>query len=448
MPRPDGSYENGEAAPAQYGPGYVWDDRFGTFIPRELAQLDYQGAQADARTRGENADQRYGLPGATNNPAAIPGGGGPYSNEPALAGLRPQTLANVAALPPTPSATPGPRPNGAGFIPSVTSTGPNINTLQSNAIDSAPVTPGTMNSPDGRPTIAPAGGGSVTLTPSPGMNPEQGMVNVNQGPGTGGAASAGSASLTGHRFRVRMPDGTEKEFTGITPDLDAALKAGGAPLDPVSGQPMKLTNWNGGYLADGLPLNVIFGDGWQPGQLNSLLDQQFDGTLLAGYDKKFSWDPSTIKDDPAYQFQLQQGEQGVQRGAAANLSLLSGKTLKDLERFRTGLVSNFETDSYNRAAQDYERDYNIWSNTQGNRFNRLASISGLGQTATNNLNSASSNYGANAGNIIANTGNQNADLLTQAGNARASQFAANGNIFGNPGQSLADIYALSQLRRN
>ena len=253
-------------------------------------------------------------------------------------------------------------------------------------------------------------------------------------------------------LRVRMPDGTTRDFNSITADLDTVLRAGGIPIDPISGQDMALTTPfgpGGGYLVDGLPLNVVLGQGFLPGQLQKLLDQSFEGTLMASYPGQFNWDPSKIAEDPGYQFALAEGEKGIERGASANLSLLSGKTLKDLERFRTGLASTYSNNYYDRADRDFARDYNVFENTQGNRFNRLAAVSGLGQTAINQLDAAGSNYAGNAGNIQVNTGNQNADLITQAGNARASQFASQGNTWANfnPTGNLSDLALLDRYMR-
>lgn len=81
-----------------------------------------------------------------------------------------------------------------------------------------------------------------------------------------------------NQLEVDMPDGSYKLFFGITTDLDAALKAGGRPKRPdlvIGGNVTPqgyyvLTTFEGGWLLDGCPLNVIFGQGWLPGQQEAL----------------------------------------------------------------------------------------------------------------------------------------------------------------------------------
>jgi hypothetical protein len=81
-----------------------------------------------------------------------------------------------------------------------------------------------------------------------------------------------------NQLEVDMPDGSFKLFYSITSDLGAALAAGGRPKKPdiiVSGSVIPqgyytVTTFMGGYLLDGCPLNVIFGQGWIQGQQEAL----------------------------------------------------------------------------------------------------------------------------------------------------------------------------------
>jgi hypothetical protein len=98
--------------------------------------------------------------------------------------------------------------------------------------------------------------------------------------------------------------------------------------------------------------------------------------------------------DPSYQFRLGEGMKALERSAAARGGLISGGALK--------------------AAQRYGQDFA--SNEFGNAYNRLASMAGIGQTATNNMGAATGNFGTNAGN-----------LMTGAGAARASGYVGGAN---------------------
>jgi hypothetical protein len=98
--------------------------------------------------------------------------------------------------------------------------------------------------------------------------------------------------------------------------------------------------------------------------------------------------------DPSYQFRLGEGMKALDRQAAARGGLISGGALK--------------------AAQRYGQEFA--SNEFGNAYNRLASMAGLGQTATGAMGGAAGQFGANAGN-----------LMTGAGAARASGYVGGAN---------------------
>jgi hypothetical protein len=98
---------------------------------------------------------------------------------------------------------------------------------------------------------------------------------------TEGLAGLGSPN----QLAVEMPDQTIRMFYGISTDLGAALSAGGRPQRPYDGTSMQgqspqwgvspngyytVTQFMGGFLLDGCPLNVIFGQGWLPGQQAAL----------------------------------------------------------------------------------------------------------------------------------------------------------------------------------
>lgn len=134
--------------------------------------------------------------------------------------------------------------------------------------------------------------------------------------------------------------------------------------------------------------------------------------------------------DPGYQFRLDQGNKGVQASAAAQGGVLSGGTLKALARFNS-----------DEASQEYGAAYNRYQTDTTARYNRLASIAGVGQTATNSTIAASeSNTATQAAGTAAIANNINA-----AGNARASSYVNAGNAVGSAANSLGSYYALKSL---
>lgn len=98
--------------------------------------------------------------------------------------------------------------------------------------------------------------------------------------------------------------------------------------------------------------------------------------------------------DPSYQFQLSEGMKALDRTAAARGGLLSGATLKGAQRYGQGL-----------ASQEY-----------GNAYNRLASMAGLGQTATGAMTGLGSQFASNQG-----------ENYMGAANARASGYMGGAN---------------------
>lgn len=119
--------------------------------------------------------------------------------------------------------------------------------------------------------------------------------------------------------------------------------------------------------------------------------------------------------DPGYQFRLQQGQNALQQSAAAQGGLLSGAAAKALSKYNQNFASN-----------EYQNAYNRFTNDQNNRFNRLATLAGVGQTATNQLGNAGQNY--------TNAANQN---TLYSGAARASGYTNQANALGSGLGSLS-----------
>jgi hypothetical protein len=98
---------------------------------------------------------------------------------------------------------------------------------------------------------------------------------------------------------------------------------------------------------------------------------------------------------PDYQFALQQGTQAMQRSAAAGGTLISGGQLKAGQEFGQGL-----------ASQQY-----------GNYYNRLLSLSQLGQSAASGISNSAIQSGAQIGNSIQAGGQATASGIVGSANA-------------------------------
>lgn len=112
-----------------------------------------------------------------------------------------------------------------------------------------------------------------------------------------------------------------------------------------------------------------------------------------------------IYNDPSYQFRLQQGQDAIQSGAAAQGGLLSGATLKALQGYGQDM-----------ASQEYSNAYNRFNADQTNQYNRLSNLVGIGQNAS----AQQGNFGAQTAQAIANN-------TMAGGDAKASGYIGNAN---------------------
>lgn len=142
--------------------------------------------------------------------------------------------------------------------------------------------------------------------------------------------------------------------------------------------------------------------------------------------------------DPGYQFRLSEGNKAIERSAAARGGALSGGAVKAAERYSSGL-----------ASQEYQNAFDRYVNQQTNKYNKFASLAGVGQIAANTATAAGQNYANNAGNILMGSAGNIGDLATQAANARASGYIGSANAWGgalgNIGNTAMNTVLLSQL---
>lgn len=153
-------------------------------------------------------------------------------------------------------------------------------------------------------------------------------------------------------------------------------------------------------------------------------DQNY-GSLM----RRFSMED--FEADPGYAFRQQEGMKGIEGGAAARGSLLSGGALKAIQKYGQDL-----------ASQEYGNAYGRYNADQTNQYNRLAGLVNTGQGATNQLTNAAGNLGSNLSSNIIGAGN--AQAAGQIGQANAWNQAIGGisnayqnnqlmNLIRNPG---------------
>lgn len=112
-----------------------------------------------------------------------------------------------------------------------------------------------------------------------------------------------------------------------------------------------------------------------------------------------------FQQDPGYAFRQSEGMKALERSAAARGNLMSGSTMKGIQRFGQDL-----------ASQEYQNAFNRYQTERAAKLNPLQSLMGSGQSAANTLTGAAGQMGQNE-----------ASNLYNAGQARASGYIGQAN---------------------
>jgi hypothetical protein len=152
------------------------------------------------------------------------------------------------------------------------------------------------------------------------------------------------------------------------------------------------------------------------------------GNLQAGmqpggaYNSPFT--AANFQNTPAYQFQMQQGQQGINQQMASQGLTLSGAQAQGLSSFNQGL-----------AATQYQQQYSNAMNQQQQQFSNQNTLSAQGQAAA-------SNQAANIGGAASNISN----LTVGAGNIQASGILGVGQAAGGALTSLGQQSYMQHLQ--
>jgi hypothetical protein len=118
-----------------------------------------------------------------------------------------------------------------------------------------------------------------------------------------------------------------------------------------------------------------------------------------------SFGAEQFQQDPGYAFRQSEGMKALERSAAARGNLMSGSTMKGIQRFGQDL-----------ASQEYQNAFNRYQVERSAKLNPLQSLMGSGQSAANVLTGAAGQMGQNE-----------ASNLYNAGQARASGYIGQAN---------------------
>jgi hypothetical protein len=128
---------------------------------------------------------------------------------------------------------------------------------------------------------------------------------------------------------------------------------------------------------------------------------------------------------PGYDFRLRQGQQANLMASNVTGGAVSGNALRSLQDY----TQNF-------ASGEYANAFNQFQTQRGNIFSNLRDIANFGMTAT-----------TGQANAMIGTGTNIASLTSAAGNAQAASQIAQGNIYGNTVQGIANAGAYYGMNR-
>lgn len=113
----------------------------------------------------------------------------------------------------------------------------------------------------------------------------------------------------------------------------------------------------GSPVSKGLALSNVFSGLGQDRAIKSALAQQKNA--LAQAQQNIEFNPEDYINSPDYQFQLEQGQQAMDRANAARGGFFSGNALREAQQFGQGLASGFYNDAFSRRQQETDRLNNL-----------------------------------------------------------------------------------------
>jgi hypothetical protein len=141
-----------------------------------------------------------------------------------------------------------------------------------------------------------------------------------------------------------------------------------------------------------------------------------------------------FEQDPGYAFRQAEGMRALERSAAARGNLLSGNTMKGIQRFGQDL-----------ASQEYGNAFNRFQIERAARLNPLQSLMGAGQSASNVMTGATGAAGQNIGQMQLGAGQARASGYVGQANALAGALQGIGSAASSFPLYQAQIGALNRM---
>lgn len=146
--------------------------------------------------------------------------------------------------------------------------------------------------------------------------------------------------------------------------------------------------------------------------------------------------------DPGFQFRIDTANKALSRSAAAKGGALGGGQLRALSGLNQNLASQEYQNAYGRYANDrqdfnqnqlarygmFNDSRNEFYQNQGNQFNRLASLAGIGQSTANGLGNQRENLGRSLGENVMAGANANAAGIVGGYNSQRDMVSGVGKL--------------------
>jgi hypothetical protein len=142
------------------------------------------------------------------------------------------------------------------------------------------------------------------------------------------------------------------------------------------------------------------------------------------YAKEFGM--QQFQQDPGYAFRLSEGMKALERSAAARGGLVSGATMKGIQRFGQDL-----------ASQEYANAFNRYQIERNAALNPLQSLAGMGQTTAQQIGQAGMMAGQNMGQTMMGAGAARASGYVGQANALNQALGTGLNFY--QGQNYLDV---------
>jgi len=141
-----------------------------------------------------------------------------------------------------------------------------------------------------------------------------------------------------------------------------------------------------------------------------------------------------FKTDPSYAFRMSEGMKALERSAAARGGLMSGATLKGIQRYGQDLAST-----------EFQNAFNRYQAERAGTLNPYQALAGTAQSGANVLGQQAGQMGTNISNALGAYGSAAQSNIIGSGNAQASGYMGGANaIAGGVGQGI-NFYQNQQL---